>query len=82
MKSFANVLIALIVAFWSVAIAIISVQNAFVPGEDGQSQLVTLKFLTLESVAMPFGVVLAIAFGLGVVGAALILLVIRNPFRA
>ncbi|MGB3491486.1 MAG: hypothetical protein WBA57_02075 [Elainellaceae cyanobacterium] len=82
MKPVANLLIALIIALLSVAIAIISVQNAFIPGEDGQPQLVTLKFLGLESIALPFGVVLAIAFGLGVIGSAIILWVVRNPLRS
>lgn len=82
MKPIANLAIALILALWSVAIAILSVQNAFITSEDGQPQLVTLKFLGLESIPMPFGVVLAIAFGLGVIGMALILVVVRRPSRS
>ncbi len=72
MKSLSIVLIALLVAGWSVAIAILSVQNAFITNDDGEAQLVTLKFLGLQSIQMPFGVALALAFAIGVIAAALL----------
>jgi uncharacterized integral membrane protein len=64
MKNLALLFIALIIAFWISAIALISIQNA---------EPVTLKFLTLQSVALPFGLVLAFSAGLGVFGSALLL---------
>lgn len=73
MKPLATVLIALILAGWSVAIAILSVQNAFVTDENGDAQLVVLSFLGLRSIQMPFGVALAFAFAIGVIVTALVL---------
>jgi uncharacterized integral membrane protein len=60
----ANFLASLIVAFWISAIALLSVQNA---------TLVTLRFLTFQSVQMPLGVVMAFGVTLGTVGTALLL---------
>lgn len=58
MKTFANFLISLVVAIWIVAIAIISVQNA---------TLVSLQFLTFQSIRIPVGLVLAFNAGIGLV---------------
>ncbi|WP_414574691.1 DUF1049 domain-containing protein [Anabaena sp. CCY 9402-a] len=63
MKSFANLLISLIVAIWVIAIAILSVQN-FEP--------VSLKFLTFQSIKIPVGIVLAFSAGVGLVGVAIL----------
>ena len=80
MKPLATIAIALILAGWSVAIAILSVQNAFVTDENGNAQLVALSFLGLQSIQMPFGVALAFAFALGVIATALVLVWVgRSP---
>lgn len=63
MKTIANLLISVVVAVWVIAIAIISVQNA---------TLISLKFLTLQSIQIPFGLVLAFSAGLGLVGVAVL----------
>jgi len=57
---------ALMLAGWVGAIAILSVQNA---------TLVSLRFLGLQSVQIPIGVVLAFSVALGMVGAALVPLI-------
>jgi uncharacterized integral membrane protein len=64
MKNLALLLIALIIAIWISVIALVSVQNA---------EPVTLKFLALESIALPFGLVLALSAGIGVLGSAVLL---------
>jgi hypothetical protein len=66
-------LIALIFAAWSVAIAILSVQNAFVSDANGDAQLISLKFLGFQSIQMPFGVALVLAFAMSVVATAAVL---------
>ncbi|MBR8832468.1 MAG: LapA family protein [Stigonema ocellatum SAG 48.90 = DSM 106950] len=63
MKTLANLLISIVVAFWVVAIAILSVQNA---------DSVTLKFLTFQSIQIPVGLVLAFSAGVGIIGMALL----------
>lgn len=73
LKPLATVLIAIILAGWSIAIAILSVQNAFVTDETGDAQLITLKFLGLQSIQMPFGVALAGAFAIGIIATTLVL---------
>ncbi|MBE9127008.1 MULTISPECIES: LapA family protein [unclassified Coleofasciculus] len=62
MKAFMNLLVSLIAAAWIVAIAILSVQNA---------TLVSLRFLTFESIRLPVGIVLAFSVGIGVMGGAI-----------
>lgn len=62
MKTLANLLTSLVLAFWVVAIAILSVQNA---------EPVSLKFLTFETVQLPVGLVLAFSAGLGIIGMAI-----------
>ncbi|MFM6190548.1 MAG: DUF1049 domain-containing protein [Planktothrix sp.] len=51
-----------IVAFWISAIAILAVQNA---------TPISLKFLFLESIQLPIGVILAFSVVVGLLGAAL-----------
>lgn len=62
MRRFATSLIALILATWMGAAAILAVQN-FTP--------VSFKILTFQSIQVPFGVVLAFSAGLGAVGTAI-----------
>ncbi|MEB3211180.1 MAG: hypothetical protein VKL39_07490 [Leptolyngbyaceae bacterium] len=82
LRSIAPFFIALIFAGWSVAIAILSVQNAFVTDENGDAQLIVLKFLGLQSIQMPFGVALVFAFAIGmVVTAGVLSWVGRSPHR-
>ncbi len=63
MKTFAPFLTTLIIATWVIAIAIISVQNA---------TLVSLKFLTFQSIQIPMGLLLAFSAGVGLIGMALL----------
>lgn len=64
MKAIVTLLLSAILAFWIVAIAILSVQNAFIVTPDGAS-LASLKFLGRQSPPLPFGVVLAAAAAIG-----------------
>ncbi len=57
-------LLVLIPAFWVVAIAILSVQNA---------EPVALTFLAFRSVALPFGLWLGFGLAIGMVGMASLL---------
>ncbi len=72
MKTLGTVLIALIVAGWIVAIAILSIQNVFVTTDAGSNQLISLRFLQYQSVEMPLGVALALCLAAGMVGAAIL----------
>lgn len=64
---------ALVPAVWVAAIAIIAVQNA---------TPVSFRLLTLQSIEIPFGVLLAFCVAIGMVASALILLVLGgNPLR-
>jgi uncharacterized integral membrane protein len=63
MRPFAVLLTALIVAAWTGAIAILSVQNF---------ALVSLRLFTWESVQIPVGLVLAFAAGVGMVVTAVV----------
>lgn len=68
-----RVLVALVPALWVVAIAIIAVQNA---------TPVSFQLLTLQSIEIPFGVLLAFCAAAGMLLAALVLLVLGgNPLR-
>ncbi len=58
----ANILTSLAVALWMVAMAILSVQNA---------ESVSLRFLGLQSIQMPVGIVLGMSAGVGVIGGAI-----------
>ncbi|NJN87674.1 MAG: LapA family protein [Leptolyngbyaceae cyanobacterium SL_7_1] len=59
-----NLLTTFIVAFWIGFVALLSVQNA---------APVALRFLFLQSVEMPLGLVLAFCVAIGMIGMALLL---------
>ncbi len=63
MKTIANLLTSLILAGWIAAIALLSIQN-ITP--------VSLKFLTLETIQIPVGIVLAFSVGIGLVAGAIV----------
>lgn len=56
MKTIANLLTSVTIAFWVIAIAIVSVQN-FTP--------VSVRFLNFQSIQIPFGIVLALCAACG-----------------
>ena len=58
MKALAGLLSSLLLATWVIAIAIFSIQNI---------QDVSVKFLTLESITVPVGVLLAFCSGIGMI---------------
>lgn len=62
MKTLANILTSLLLATWVVAIAILSLRNV---------TPVSLKFLTFQSIELPFFLVLAFSAGVGMIGMAL-----------
>jgi uncharacterized integral membrane protein len=65
---------ALVPALWVIAIAIIAVQNA---------TPVSFRLLNLQSIEIPFGLLLAFCAAAGMLLAALVLLVLGgNPLRA
>ena len=65
---------AVVPALWVVAIAIIAVQNA---------TPVSLRLITLQSIEIPFGVLLAFCAAAGMLATALVLLVLGgNPLRS
>ncbi|PSN11987.1 hypothetical protein C7293_22040 [filamentous cyanobacterium CCT1] len=69
-----RLLLALVPAIWVVAIAIIAVQNA---------TPVSFRLLNLQSIEIPFGVLLAFCAAAGMLLAALVLLVLGgNPLRS
>ena len=59
MKTTINLVLSIVVAFWIMAIAIISVQNA---------TPVSLRFITFESIQIPVGLLLAFCIGVGLIG--------------
>ncbi|PAX55913.1 lipopolysaccharide assembly protein LapA domain-containing protein [Brunnivagina elsteri] len=63
MKTIANLLTSLIIAFWVIAIAVLSVQNA---------EPISLKFLSFQSIQIPFGLVLAFSAGIGIMSVAIL----------
>lgn len=69
MKSLTTFLAAFLLATWVSAIAILSVQNF---------TAVRLRFLTLQFVEIPVGVVLAFGVGLGMVGTAVVQPLLRG----
>lgn len=73
MKSLTNLFIAALVTTWVIAIALISVQNVYVTDAQGNAKLVTLKWLTFQSIELPLGMVLAFGVGAGVMGTAIVL---------
>lgn len=62
MKSFATLITACIVAVWIGAIALIAIQNA---------TPVALRFLTFQTIEIPFGLIIAFSVMLGIIGAAI-----------
>ena len=65
-----NFLISLLITVWIIGVGILSVQNA---------TLVSLKFLSLRSIELPIGMVLAFSAALGLIGAALMQVVWQLP---
>jgi uncharacterized integral membrane protein len=66
--------LALVPAVWVIATAIIAVQNA---------TPVSIRLLNLQSIEMPFGVLLAFCVAAGMIAAALVLLVLGgNPLKS
>ncbi|MGB3137312.1 MAG: hypothetical protein WBG38_04525 [Nodosilinea sp.] len=64
---------ALVPAVWVVAIAVISVQN-FTP--------VSIRLLSLQTIEIPFGVMLAFCAAAGMLATALVLIVLGgNPMK-
>lgn len=63
MRTVANLLTSLVVAGWVMAIAVLSIKNA---------TPVSLKFLTYQSIQLPFFLVLACSASLGMIVLALI----------
>jgi len=63
MRSIANLLTSLVVASWVVAIAVLSLKNV---------TPVSLKFLTYQSIQLPFFLVLAFSASLGMIVMTLI----------
>lgn len=69
-----RLVLALVPAVWVVVIAVIAVQNA---------TPVSFRLLNLQSIEIPFGVLLAFCAAAGMVAAALLLLVLgRHPLQA
>ncbi|NJP10703.1 MAG: DUF1049 domain-containing protein [Leptolyngbyaceae cyanobacterium RU_5_1] len=71
MKTLPGLLTSLILAGWIGAIAILSVQN-FTP--------VSFQLFGIQSIQIPFGLVLAFSVGLGAVGTAIVQVLIGNAF--
>ncbi|MEO1431528.1 MAG: DUF1049 domain-containing protein [Cyanobacteria bacterium J06633_8] len=63
MKTTVNLVLSIILAFWIMAIAIISVQNA---------TPVSLRFITFESIKIPVGLLLTFFVALGMIAASLL----------
>lgn len=73
MKTLPILLISLIAATWIGAIAVLSVQN-FTP--------IALNLLAFQSVEIPLGLVLAFSVGIGMIGMAIVqLLLTSSPQR-
>lgn len=69
-----RLIFAVVPALWVVVIAIIAVQNA---------TPVSLRLLNLQSVNIPFGVLLAFCVAAGMLAAAVLLLVLGgNPLKS
>ncbi|MGK7889776.1 MAG: DUF1049 domain-containing protein [Leptolyngbyaceae cyanobacterium] len=81
MRSLISGMIAVIMAGWVVAIALLSVQNVLIPDPTGTPTLVTLKFLGLTSVPLPFGLTLALSAAIGMVGAAILMPLLMSTPR-
>lgn len=72
MKALTGLLSSLLLATWIIAIAIFSIQNI---------QDVSVKFLNLESITVPVGVLLAFFSGVGLVLGWLIPLLLAGKSR-
>ncbi len=69
-----RLVLALVPAVWVIAIAVIAVQNA---------TPVSFRLLNLQSIEIPFGVLLAFCAAAGMVAMALLLLVLGgNPLQS
>lgn len=64
MKTIANLLTSLLIAFWIIAVAIVAVQNA---------EPVSLRFLSYQSIQIPFGLLLAFSAGIGIIGMGILI---------
>lgn len=73
MQTFPVFLISLVMAAWTIASALLSVQNA-IP--------VSLKFLNFQSIQMPVGFVLGTSAGIGLLGGALMQSLARRGDRS
>ncbi len=62
MRTLTTLITACIIGGWIAAIAIISVQNA---------APVSFRFLTIQTIELPFGLVLAFSAAIGMIGAAI-----------
>jgi uncharacterized integral membrane protein len=62
MRSFATLITACIVAVWIGAIALIAIQNA---------TPVALRFLTFQTIEIPFGLIIAFSIMIGILGSAI-----------
>lgn len=80
MRSWISGAIAIVMAGWIVAIAIISIQNVFITNDSGEQVLVSLKFLGFTSVSLPFGFILTLSAAIGMVATALIWPLMRLSF--
>lgn len=67
-----RLLFAIVPALWVVVIAIVAVQNA---------TPVSLRLLTLQSIEIPFGLLLAFGVAAGMVGMAVLLVLGANPLK-
>ncbi|MEA5572203.1 DUF1049 domain-containing protein [Calothrix sp. UHCC 0171] len=63
MKTIASLLTSLVIAFWVVVIAIIAMKN----GEP-----VSLRFLSYQSIQIPFGFILALSVGIGIISTTIL----------
>jgi len=63
-----RLLTALILAFWICTIALLAAQNG---------TRVSLQFLGMQTIAIPLGIMLAFCAAIGVIGAALLLPLLR-----
>jgi uncharacterized integral membrane protein len=63
MKTIANLLTSVLIAFWVIVIAVVAVQNA---------EPVSLRFLSYQSIQIPFGLLLAFGASIGIIVMALL----------
>jgi len=63
MMTITNIITSIIIAFWIVLIAIVSVQNY---------TLVSLSFFNLQSIKIPFGILIALSSSTGIISMEII----------